>query len=60
MRKVTLSPTSWMYLLLFVFVMIVILIGVRWTLSVVLIYISLMTNGVQHFFIFIGDLYFFF
>jgi hypothetical protein len=43
-------PTSSPTLLLAVFLMMAILIGVRWNLSVVLIYISLMARDGEHFF----------
>ena len=44
------SPHPCRYLLRLVFLMIAILTGVRWYLTVVLICISLMTNGVEHLF----------
>ena len=49
MYKVPISPHSCQLLLLSVFLIIVILVGVKWYLTVVLICISLMINDLGHF-----------
>ena len=49
-RSVPLSPHPWQHLLSSEFLNLAILTGVRWNLRVVLIYISLMTKDVEHFF----------
>lgn len=49
MYKLPISPHSCQLLLLSVFLIIVILVGVKWYLTAVLICISLMTNDVVHF-----------
>jgi hypothetical protein len=48
--RVPFFPNPCQYSLLFVFLMIVILTGVRWNLNVVLICISFMIKHVEHFF----------
>jgi hypothetical protein len=48
--RVPFSSHPYQHLLLVVFLMIVILTGVRWNLSVVLIYISFMARDHEHFF----------
>jgi hypothetical protein len=50
--KVPFSPRSCEHLLLVVFLMMAILTGVRWNLSVVLICISFMARDGEHFFMF--------
>jgi hypothetical protein len=50
--RVPFSPQPHQHLLLFVFLMIAILTGMRWNLNVVLIYISFMTRDVEHFFMY--------
>jgi hypothetical protein len=56
-----LFPHPHQHLLLVVFLMMAVLIGVRWNLSVVLICISFMARDVEHFFhVFFGHLDFFF
>ena len=57
-RRVPIFLHSHQHLLLYEFLMIAILIGVRWNIIVVLICISLIANDIEH--IFIGHLYFFF
>jgi hypothetical protein len=57
--RVAFSPHPHQHLLLFVFLMIDILTGVRWNLNVVLICISFMARGVEHFFM-CGFFFFFF
>ena len=52
-KSVPFSPCPHENLLLFVFLILAILIGVRWNLRVVLIYISLITRDVEHFFIYL-------
>jgi hypothetical protein len=49
-RSVPLSPHPCQNLLLSEFLILPILTGVRWSLRVILIYISLMTKDVEHFF----------
>jgi hypothetical protein len=48
--RVPFSQNPHWYLLFFVFLMVAILVGVRWNLNVFLIYISFMTKDVKHFF----------
>jgi hypothetical protein len=54
------SPHPHKHLFSVVFLMMVILTGVRWNLSGVLICISFMARGGEHFFMFFGHLNFFF
>ena len=49
--RVTVSPPSCQLLLLSAFLILAILVGVKWYLMVVLIFISLMTNGVELLFV---------
>jgi hypothetical protein len=56
---VTFSRQSCQHLLFVVFLMIAILIGVRWNLSVMLICISCMARDDEHFFMYFLHLYFF-
>jgi hypothetical protein len=59
--RVSFSSHPHQYLLLVVFLMMAILTGVRWNLSVVLICISFMARDGEHFFrVFFGHLNFFF
>jgi hypothetical protein len=48
--RVPFSPHPQQHMLLFVFLMVVILIGVRWNLNVVMICISFMPRDDEHFF----------
>jgi hypothetical protein len=54
----TFSLNHHQHLLLFVLLMIVILIEVRWCLSFILIYVLFRAKNVEHIFIYIGYLYF--
>ena len=49
--RVTISLRPCQHFLLCVFFLTVILVGVKWYLIMVLIFISLMTNGIKHLFI---------
>ena len=49
-RSVSLSPYLPQYVLLLEFLILVILIGVRWNLRVVLIFVSMMIKDAEHFF----------
>jgi hypothetical protein len=57
--RVPFSPHPWQHLLFFVSLIIVILAGVRWNLSVVLICIFFMARDVENFFLFFSFLFFF-
>jgi hypothetical protein len=60
-RRIPFSAHPHQYLLVMVFLMMTILTGVRWTLSVVLICISFMARDGEHFFMcFFGYFNFFF
>jgi hypothetical protein len=58
--KAPFTPHPGQHLMLVVFLMIAILTGVKWNLSVVLICISFIAKNSEHIFMFLGHLNFFF